>query len=288
MKSLRKHIFALLCVLLFTPSATFALDMLGVNDEREVAVTSSGPSAIPTPPSQLLRNPQVRLSEKQFLDYLDEVKALNPKATWQQIITKMHYEQYRSDSSLVIAGIPLFHNGKENEGWEKVKLPNNYQPPKFIIDQNGKLVDIAHAYAGIRAGLNRKGITSWTMKNVNTNWGDGVQVGADYVKGARQYLAGLIKFDKNKRKNGAKMFSEAPNLKPPNQVRGNDIGIATERYLRQNEDADLRQAFSAIFQGRAQKKSGFLKTAGDAGLSAITGATTMQTISRGVKAWNNR
>ena len=239
------------CGLIFTSTAK-ALDLINVPVKKAVEVTTTGNNTDNTSEgketksvSELLADPNVTLTRDQFIEYLKEVQKLNPNATWQQIITRMHYERYFKDHKLTVATIPLFHNGDENKGWETIKLPNGYKPPKFITDNKGNKVDIAHAYAGIRGGLNRSGVTKWAMKNVNTGWGDSLQVVNGYILGARSYLKGAVTLDGSKFSEGNKHFSSAPNYKPEDQIRGNNLGIQVENYLREHPQATMSQAFDA-------------------------------------------
>ena len=225
-----------LCGLILTSNAV-ALDLLGKKDDRAVEVTSEDESAPKTPTaSELLRkNHNHKLTVAQFLEYVKEVQALNPGSTPQQIITQFHHGQYAKDEGVYI---PLFAEGKENAGWQKIKLPAGTKPPKFITDRNGNVVDIAHSYAGVRGGLNRSGINRWAMKNVNTGWGDSLQIVNGYILGARSFLSGDFA-------DGKKRFSDAPNYKPEDQIRGNNLGIQLESYLRDNPKATLAQAYEA-------------------------------------------
>ncbi len=218
-----------------------ALDLVGVNDDRAVEVSSAPqtPSSTPSASELLRKNPNRKLTVSQFLDYVKEVQALNPQATAQQIITQFHHGQYAKDEGVYI---PLFAEGEENSGWQGVKLPAGTMPPKFITDKDGNLVDIAHSYAGVRGGLNRSGIHRWAMKNVNTNWGDSLQIVNSYILSARSYLSG--DFD-----NGKKHFSRAPSYKPEDQIRGNNLGIQLESHLRDNPQTKLSQAYETCLAG---------------------------------------
>ena len=181
------------------------------------------------------------LTRAEFIVYLRIVEEMNPKMSWQQIITKLHDESYPADSHCVVAGVPLFVNGKDNEGWEKVKLPQG-NVPKFVVDGKGQKVDVAHAYAGIRGGLNRSGATRWAMTNVNTGWGDSLQVVSARIKAAKNYTVGAFTFDYSKSYRAMDKFSAAGNYKPKDQVLGNNMGQEVQRTLR-NSPMNLSDAF---------------------------------------------
>ena len=182
------------------------------------------------------------LTRAEFIIYLRIVEEMNPKMGWQQIITRLHDESYPADSHCVVAGVPLFVNGKDNEGWEKVKLPKG-NVPKFVVDGKGQKVDVAHAYAGIRGGLNRTtGVTRWAMTNVNTGWGDSLQVASARIKAAKDYTVGAFTFNYSKSHRAMDKFSAAGNYKPKNQVLGNNMGQAVQKTLR-NSPVKLSDAF---------------------------------------------
>ena len=171
------------------------------------------------------------LSRAGFIVYLRAVEEMNPNMGWQQIITKLHDESYPADSVCKVAGVPLFVNGKDNEGWEKVRLPN-CQVPKFVNDSKGNKVDVAHAYAGIRGGLNRSGGTRWAMTNVNTGWGDSLQVASARIQATKSYVAGAFTFNYRKTDKAIDKFSNAGNFKPKDQVLGNNLGQEVQKTLR--------------------------------------------------------
>ena len=181
------------------------------------------------------------LTRAEFIVYLRIVEEMNPKMSWQQIITKLHDESYPADSHCVVAGVPLFVNGDENKGWEKVNLPKG-NVPKFVVDGAGQRVDVAHSYAGIRAGLNRSGASRWAMTNVNTGWGDSLQVVNARIKAAKDYTVGAFTFDYTKSYHAMDKFSDAGNYKPQNQVLGNNLGQNVQKTLR-NSPLGLSSAF---------------------------------------------
>jgi len=186
------------------------------------------------------------LTRAEFIVYLRAIEASNPDKGWQQIITKLHTESYPADAVCVVAGVPLFVNGAENAGWEDVTLPAG-NVPKFVVDGAGERVDVAHAYAGIRAGLNRSGPSRWAMTNVNTGWGDGLQVANARIGAVKSYLAGAFTFDYSKTSRAMDAFGDAGNFKPRDQVLGNELGKAVQRTLRDNP-VPMSVAFDSLMQ----------------------------------------
>ena len=181
------------------------------------------------------------LTRSEFIVYLRAVEELNPKMGWQQIVSKLHKRCYPCDSDLVLAGVPLFNNGRDNEGWEDVVLPEG-NVPKFVQDGSGSKVDVAHAYAGIRGGLNRSGVSRWAMTNVNTGWGDSLQVTNARLGAITDYLSGALTFNYKKSNKAMDSFSAAPDYKPQNQIEGNNLGIEVQKTLR-NNPMSLSEAF---------------------------------------------
>ena len=190
---------------------------------------------------QKMKNKE-RLTNREFIAYILAVEALNPLKGWQQIVTRLHAAAYPQDTDLKICGIRLFKNGAENEGWEEVTLPMGLKPPLNITDRKGQLIKVAHTYAAIRAGLNRSGLNSWAMSNVNAGWGDSVQVVGYRIIASQEYLAGAFH---NYDKCYAAMddFAKAPDYKSPAEVLGNELGLNLQRYLKVYPASKLSEAY---------------------------------------------
>lgn len=201
----------------------------------------------------------------EFRAYLDLLEAANPGLNWQTLVSKLHKQHYSGDRELTILGIDLFAKGDENKDFDaKVKLPA--QPPKFMIDSKGRTVDLAHAYAGIAANVNRNPVTGDFMTAVNTHWGDALQVAGGWITGAKDVAVGAVKTvtgaslvgrwlwpdlaDKGQAqvKDGAKDFSNAHKFMPPDQVRGNSLGIYAKNYLVIKPKARLSDAFDVALR----------------------------------------
>ena len=167
------------------------------------------------------------LNTREFVDFIRAIEEGNPGKNWRQIITKLHAEYYEEDVDLSFFSIRLFKNGPENEGYDNVDT---------IIHRDGTRFNTAHTYAGIRAGLNRGRVTSWFMTNVNTGWGDTVQVLGEYLK-----------FN----------FKGASGYKSPDEVLGNKASKVLQTDLKNNPGKKLSQAYADYFglTGAGQKKS---------------------------------
>ena len=186
------------------------------------------------------------LTKEEFILYLETIEDLNPLSGWQQITTKIHSLQYPQDHDLKVAGIKLFKNGRENEGWEKVTIPGD-TPPKFVKGDDGKRIDIAHSFAGIRAGLNRGGVSEWAMSNVNTGWGDSLQVVSSRIEAAESYIAGAFTFNYKKTDKAIDKFAGAGGYKPPDQIKGNNLGLEVQDYLKDHPQKKLSEAFKEVW-----------------------------------------
>jgi hypothetical protein len=263
---MKNHIFLLIFFVLLccTASNSFCQDFSLLGEEVEEAAVSTNTRAaiseitgeespVESAENELNNSEVVQktrngemLTQDEFILYVETIEALNPFMGWEQIITKMHALQYPQDTDLKIAGIRLFRNGKENEGWEKVEIPGD-KPPKFVMGNNGKKIDIAHAYAGLRAGLNRGAITGWSMGNVNTGWGDSLQVASDRIEAAQSYIAGAFTFDYRKTDKAMDKFSNAKNFKPHDQIRGNELGLELKFYFENNSGRKLSEGFRDVW-----------------------------------------
>lgn len=180
------------------------------------------------------------LKPDEFITYIETLEQQNPTMSWKQIISQIHSEEYSEDVRLSIMGIPLFTNGEENKDYMDVDSLS-VQPPRFVVTEDGTKIDVAHSYAGIRAGLNRGSAIGWFMTNVNTGWGDSVQVWGARIKG------GLKLFSPWHMKEGASQIWHASDWKPDNQVRGNEMGKWVQGYLDEHPDAKLSDAYTTYF-----------------------------------------
>ncbi len=190
-------------------------------------------------------------SPNEFVEYIKAVENNNPGMSWQQIISQLHEESYPEDANLdpTKLGLKLFINGKENEGYENVDTLVKSDTYFFSKQNNGERINLAHTYAGIRAGLNREGFRSWFMTNVNTGWGDTSQVVGDRIEGAWGVLtSGFGFFNKQKYEESKKLFKEAPRRKTDDQVLGNKASKWIQSYLNKNPDAKLSDAYEAYFK----------------------------------------
>ncbi len=194
------------------------------------------------------------LTREEFILYLEVVEATNPLKTWQQIATKLHQRAYPEDANRSVAGIDLFKSGPENDGWEKVQLPGEYVP-KFVIGENGKRIDIAHAYAGLRAGLNRGSTKTWWMTRVNTDWGDSYQVAGERLGATGTIIGGIFTFDGDQISEGADKWSNAENYKTEPQIRGNRAAIKAQTFLTEGKGKKLSEAFKGVLWPQTLKRS---------------------------------
>lgn len=170
------------------------------------------------------RTPNQIFSPEELITYLKIVENKNPSATWKHIIAKLHVEEYAVDVNRRVPGtnIKLFLNGPDTNGFEKVSLACK-NPPKFLVTKDGIKIDVAHSYAGLRSDLNRVNpITRPLMRLVNTHLGDFWQVAT----------------------------SLNTNYAPPDQLRGNSMGIWLARYYlnKENEGKPLSEAYRAYFE----------------------------------------
>ena len=198
------------------------------------------------------------LTREEFVVYLEVVEATNPLKTWQQIATKLHQKAYPEDADRKVAGVSLFVDGPENEGYDKVQLPGRYVP-KFVIGEDGKKIDIAHAYAGLRAGLNRGSTKTWWMTRVNTDWGDSYQVAGERLGGTGRIIGGIFTFNGDRISRGASQWSNATNYKTKPQIRGNQAAIVAQTFLTDRKGNKLSEAFTHVLwpQKLERKKPSF-------------------------------
>jgi hypothetical protein len=181
------------------------------------------------------------LTPCEFIQYLKKVEEVNPGKDWKQIASKMHRSQYPYDEGILLidVGDPKLNvytmrEGKENAGFEDVNLLSD-RAPKYLYDKNDFRIDIAHSYAGIRGGLNRNRAVGWMMAEVNTHIGDFQQIFLEDNSEGKGILKGGT-------------FNEARKLYPPWQREGDQIGIETLGYLRDNTNQKLSHAYEEHFR----------------------------------------
>lgn len=183
------------------------------------------------------------VTQQEFINYITRVEEANPGSSWKQILAALHVDKYRKDAfeeKLPILGTPLFEWGPETDGWEdvdllcKAPLPSSSNPawytPKFVRTDSGDMTELGHAYGAIRVNLNRGSsangtfIPEYAWTRIITHWGDYWQV---------------IIHNWFLREKGDRF--------PPDQYRGNEMGIWLEKYYSQNPNAPLSEAFQAYF-----------------------------------------
>ena len=247
-----------------TPYDDWVSRNIGSDDTKHHEITSTS-ATCGLSQKELMKE----MTEIEFISYLKELEELNPGASWQQLITRMHYFWYSYDDSTKIFGHNLFIDGKENEGWEKVKLPND-RVPKFIRDKNGERIDIAHAYAGVRAMVNRKATEGWIFSLANTHAGDLYQVWngrrhavvgngcsvlpnkvQSWLPICRRYLDpdGESTYENNSL---TKDWSYSGKYYPDDQSRGNTIGMLAGELVQRGSERTLSSAFARVLKERIE------------------------------------
>lgn len=198
------------------------------------------------------------LSQQEFMVWIRGIEALpaNAAFTWCHIITKIHHSKYPNDSDQRILGIRLFKNSKglfnpaegadDNAGFQRVDIGPGCVP-KFVINAKGEKVDISHAYAGIRALVNRDPLAV-VMGYVNTGWGDAVQVPVAAGAATAKFMFHSQFFAFRKMRQDVKEFLNSPNYWPDDQDRGNEIGNAALDFLLDRRYAKLSEAFEKAFE----------------------------------------
>jgi hypothetical protein len=208
-----------------------------------------------------------RLTSCEFLVYAEKVEELNPDKNWQQIVTAMHHGIYAADTHLNFFGVDLFVDGKENAGWKDVNVP--FGSPKFINSTGGTPIDMGHAYAGLRATLNRNNASSWVMSRVNTEWGDKTQVYQEKIEGAAGRAWGNVKWLKNQLpyfgtdqgvrdanayiEASKKQYDSAESFLPKDQKVGNAGGLYLRSWFIKNPNGKLSDAWRAWFASLGEK-----------------------------------
>ncbi|KAF5044893.1 hypothetical protein DSECCO2_486960 [anaerobic digester metagenome] len=177
------------------------------------------------------------VTQQELVTFLKKVEKANPDYSWAQIVAALHVALYNNDAleqKLPILNVPLFAWGPETDGWEDVDLlcraPTGvsnppWYIPKFVRADNGEITELGHAYGALRVNLNREpGIWQDTWVQIITHWGDRWQ----------QIIHNWI-------------LREEGDRYPPDQYRGNDMGIWLEKYYRTHPYAPLSEAFQAYF-----------------------------------------
>lgn len=185
-------------------------------------------------------NAKKPLTREEFDLYLRTVEKMNPGASWQTILSKLHHETYPQTSREKFVGLRYFRDGGENTGYDEVKLPG-HKVPSYVLDADGRVVKVDHAYAGIRAFFNR-GYTFGTLSSLcNTHFGDMGQVAFDAIKGSAKTVGGLfakiIPFGTVSER-GDKLLAEgvsevknSPGYMSKDQIRGNNLGFEVQADL---------------------------------------------------------
>lgn len=206
------------------------------------------------------------LTPYEFVSYIQQVEQMNPGMGWKQIISKMHELSYPADSDLKIMWIPLFKNGRDNENYTDVELPEDCYPPKKMVGEAGQIIDLKHSYAGIRASLNRKIVWSDWMTYVNTDLGDRVQSADDLIGGMGEILWSPVQFFGGAYKSGLSADKQWENFKkaslnayggakrawnrkkwrPPEQKKGNKLGWEVMQHLYSNPNTKLSDALNQV------------------------------------------
>ncbi len=159
----------------------------------------------------------VVLDPSEYLEWLTRFEQANPGATPQQILTALHAQKYPHDIHAnfpePLEDLPLFRWGPETAGWEPVAeslRTFSRHSPQFIEAADGTRVDIAHIYAGPRAGFDREGLDDVVATIANTHAGDVYQV-----------------------------VFQGPNLFPNDQMHGNNLGIGLSLFYADPANADV-------------------------------------------------
>jgi hypothetical protein len=192
------------------------------------------------------------VTQQEYINYITRVEEANPGASWKQILAALHVNRYPDDAfhqRLPGTNISLFEWGPETDGWRDVDLlckeplrsvsnPDWYTP-KFVVTKNGRMIEMGHAYGGLRVGLNREsGIIGKT-----TNMIYGRDAEADlWVLILTHYGDAWQVLIHNT------ILREPGSRAPPDQLFGNNLGIWLANYYRKNPDAPLSEAFKKYFE----------------------------------------
>ncbi len=194
----------------------------------------------------------------EYVAWLRDVQRRNPTMTWQQIITKLHRDHQGGDENLWVPGFGItFPKGPENAGSHKVDVgchakepikgklwPNT---PKYVVDENGRRIDVSHIYAGLRSDINREKVPKWgilggpdvlvdpanaeALARMNTHAGDWAQhvlMPGMYdlidVWYPSPYTGGFAKTSW-RFPTWWNIYDKWGDYAPPDQLRGNTIGL---------------------------------------------------------------
>lgn len=237
----------------------------GTEEGREAPASGTDPASarVSTPPAAADAEPVRKLDRKiaarqplsraELLGWIQAIERANPGKSWRDIITKIHHVSSPHTSGQSYIGVDFFKDGEENAGAKDVDILVS-QPPLFLKEPGGKLVKLDHAWAGLRAMLNRNRVTAWSMGNVNTGWGDSFQVFMERLGSGWGWVAGKVTGNDERAERSAKEFAGAKGYKSPDQVRGNALGMRLQSFFRENPDAPLSQGFSELLEaGVAQR-----------------------------------
>ena len=190
----------------------------------------------------------------ELVGYLQKIERLNPGKSWQQIMTRLHHHAYPYDGNTAMYGIPLFAEGPDNENWQDVQLPTDEQLPRYIIDENGELINFKHALAGLRASMNRDRVDRALWMRINTYYGDQYQVWNERMRlmdgnscalvpeRARSWVSQCRNYNAMSQDEFRQKFDNANRWYPEEQRRGNDLAFTLERLLRTNNASTLSEA----------------------------------------------
>jgi hypothetical protein len=191
------------------------------------------------------------VTQQEFINYLKKVEESNPDASWKQIIAALHVNRYQDDAfsqTLPLTNIHLFEWGPETDGWRDVDLlckapigsisnPDWYTP-KFVLTDDGRKVELGHAYGALRVGLDRKDGIVGTFTKLTT----GRNLVKDQWVGILTHYGDLWQVVIHNW-----ILREEGDRFPPDQVFGNNMGIWLVEYYRMNPDAPLSKAFQEYF-----------------------------------------
>lgn len=213
------------------------------------------PPQVPVRPNDLNdpRNTAPTVGHQHFVQWVQQVEAANPGASWAQVLAGLHGEVYGDDLDRTIPGTPilLFMPGAETAGWQDVRStvswayndrsgppPVARNAPKFVVNPDGTRFDVGHAYAGVRSDLNRHPgeMIENIFRSINTDAGDTWQewMGAPSESWAQGTPALAHQFA------------------PPDQRLGNTAGKWLSDFYRQPEHANVKlsEAFAKWFETR--------------------------------------
>jgi len=191
------------------------------------------------------------VTQQELINYLKKVEEANPGSSWKQIIAALHVNRYQDDAfsqTLPGTNIHLFEWGPETDGWRDVDLlckaplrsisnPDWYTP-KFVLTDDGRKVELGHAYGALRIGLDREDGIVGTFTKLMT----GRNLVKDQWVGIITHYGDLWQVVIQNW-----ILREKEDRFPPDQVFGNNMGIWLVEYYRMNPDAPLSKAFQEYF-----------------------------------------